>query len=300
MGRTVDAERDRQDGASETIDFGAYAAVFRKVWWQAGIFSLAVAVGTFGYVSRLPNSYTARAVVAPTADENSQPRLLGALSSFGIDMGGASKVEDLEVLFKSDDLAARVFAKYPLWPVVLGDEYDPATGTVRAGWLDRFLGNDNGAKPPGAWEAIRLTRRSLQVAINKKAGAVTLAFTSPSAEGSAKIVLDILEEARSRLQEEVLDRTTRNRKFIEEQIVRTIDPLVKDRLYAMLGQEMEKEMMARNREHFGFRIIDSPRAPDRKSGPYRGRSVAVAAVLSFLAYVAVAVAGSADRNTDKA
>ena len=42
-------------------------------------------------------------------------------------------------------------------------------------------------------------------------------------------------------------------------------------------------MMARNREQFGFKIIDAPRVPDRKSGPERAWNIAVASFLAFLA-----------------
>ena len=92
-----------------------------------------------------------------------------------------------------------------------------------------------------------------------------------------------LDEGKSRLQEEALDRAIKNKKFIEEQIGKTIDALTRDRLYSLYGQEVEREMMARNREQFGFRVIDSPRVPDRKSRPMRSRSIAASTALSLLA-----------------
>ena len=46
-------------------------------------------------------------------------------------------------------------------------------------------------------------------------------------------------------------------------------------------------MMARNREQFGFRIIDSPRIPDRKSKPHRGKTAVMAVALTFLFWVVV-------------
>ena len=88
----------------------------------------------------------------------------------------------------------------------------------------------------------------------------------------------------------------KSKKFIEEQIAKTHDALTRDRLYLMYGQEAEKEMMARNREQFGFRVIDSPRVPDRKFKPRRGLSAMLAAVLSFFAgcvYLIVRVEGKA-------
>jgi uncharacterized protein involved in exopolysaccharide biosynthesis len=41
-------------------------------------------------------------------------------------------------------------------------------------------------------------------------------------------------------------------------------------------------MMARNREQFGFKIIDAPRVPDRKSGPERAWNISIASLLAFL------------------
>ena len=90
-----------------------------------------------------------------------------------------------------------------------------------------------------------------------------------------------LGEGKNRLQEEALDRAIKNKNFIEKQIAKTHDALTRDRLYSMYGQEVEKEMMARNREQFGFRVIDSPRIPGRKYKSRRGLSAMLATVLSF-------------------
>lgn len=46
-----------------------------------------------------------------------------------------------------------------------------------------------------------------------------------------------------------------------------------DRLYSLYGKEIERKIMARNREPFGFRVNDSPMVPDRKSGPVGGESL---------------------------
>jgi hypothetical protein len=85
-----------------------------------------------------------------------------------------------------------------------------------------------------------------------------------------------IEEAKSRLQEEAFDRAFKNKKFIEEQIGRTVDPLTRERLFLLYGQEVEREMLAKNREQFGFRVIDSPRVPDRKAKPPRAMAATAA------------------------
>lgn len=266
----------------DEIDLGKYFTILRKVWWKIALLSLAVGVVTLIVMFQMPNIYQANAVITPEKDERRQNPALGALASFGINVGGPSSVEDLESLFKSNDLAVRVFKKYNPWPILLGDKYDPATGGIKASAKDSYFDGDKKRKPLGDWDAIRAAKGRLKISLNKKGGTVSISFESPSAEGSANIVKYFLDEGKSRLQEEALERATKNKKFIEEQIGKTVDALNRDRLYSLLGQEVEREMMARNREQFGFRVIDSPRVPDRKFRPQRAQGAMMAAILGFI------------------
>jgi uncharacterized protein involved in exopolysaccharide biosynthesis len=258
-----------------------YATLCRNGWKICGI-SLAVGVAMLLYMFTKPNIYQATAVITPSIDEKKQNPTLGALASFGVSIGGPSSVEDLESLFKSNDLSVRVFRKYNLWPIVLADKFDPATGKMKPCWTDRLSGGEKGPRTPGDWDAIRAAKDSMRVSVTKKSGTVSVSFESTSAEGSANIVKYFLDEGKSRLQEEALDRAIKNKKFIEEQIGKTVDALNRDRLYTLLGQEVEREMMARNREQFGFRVIDSPRIPDRKFRPSRVKSAVLASIAGFI------------------
>ncbi len=275
-------ERQMAKYRDDVIDLAQYFAAFRKVWWKVILVSLAVGFVALLVTLLVPNTYEATAVVTPAADDVKQNPTVGVLSSFGIFVGGPTKVEDLESLFRSKDLTVRVFRKYDLWPIVFSDRFDSATGTIRETWIDQISGEAKGSRLPGDWDAIRATKKAMRVLVNKKAGTVSVSFESPSAAGSANIVKYYLEEGKSRLQEEALERATRNKKFIEEQIAKTVDALTRDRLYTLYGQEVEREMMARNREQFGFRVIDVPRVPDRKAGPHRLLISLFTTVLAFL------------------
>ena len=269
--------------ADDPIDFGAYFTILLKQWWKICGISLVVGVATLLYMFTKPNIYQATAVITPEKDERRQNPSIGALASFGIDVGGPSRVEDLETLFKSNDLAVRVFKKYNPWPILLGDKYDPATGGIKSSAKVSSSGGERKRKPLGDWDAIRAVKAGLRVSVVKKANTISVSFESPSAEGSASMVQYFLDEGKSRLQEETLDRAIRNKKFIEEQIGKTVDALTRDRLYTLYGQEVEREMMARNREQFGFRVIDSPRVPDRKSRPARAKTAITVTLGAFLA-----------------
>jgi uncharacterized protein involved in exopolysaccharide biosynthesis len=276
---TEDPSPTRYD--EEVINLGEYFAILRKNGWKIALFSLAVGVATLLYMFTKPNIYQATAVLTPAVDEKRPNPALGVLASFGVDIGSPTKVEDLETLFKSNDLTVRVFGKYNLWPIALPDKFDSATGKMKSCWTDRLFRGEKGPIALGDWDAIRVAKDRLRVTTNKRAGTVSISFESPSAQGSADIVKYYLDEGKNRLQEEALDRAVKNKKFIEEQIGKTVDALTRDRLYAMYGQEVEREMLARNREQFGFRVIDSPRVPDMKSRPSRGKASIVGACIGF-------------------
>ena len=282
--RTMEENAPRQY-EEDVIDLGQYWAILWPLKWKIAGISLAVGIVTLLLMFLKPNIYKSTAVIGPSEDEKRNTPAIGALaSSFGVQLGGPSTVEDLESLFKSDDLAVRVFRKYNLWPILLADRFDPATGKVKPAWTESLFGSQKGPKPPGDWDAIRAANSLLKVSVNKKTGTISISFESPSAEGSANIVKYFLEEGKSRLQEEALDRATQNKKFIQEQIGKTVDALTRDRFYSLYGQEVEREMMARNREQFGFRVIDSPKVPDRKSRPARGRNALGVTLVSGIAF----------------
>jgi len=276
-------ERPPTRSEDDEINLGEYFAILRKNGWKIVLFSLAVGFVTLLVMFLLPNIYQATAVLTPAVDEKRPNPALGILASLGVDIGSPTKVEDLETLFKSNDLTVRVFRKYNLWPIVLPDKFDPATGKLKFGWTDRLLGGEKGPRAPGDWDAIRAAKDRLNVFVNKKTGTVSVSFESPSAEGSASIVKYYLDEGKSRLQEEALDRAVKNKKFIEEQIGKTVDALTRERLYSLYGQEVEREMIGRNREQFGFRVVDAPRVPDRKFKPQRGFGAILAASLVLFA-----------------
>ena len=299
-GEDLTEERPPTRYEEDEIDLGEYFAILRKNGWKIVLFSLGVGLVTLLVMFLLPDIYQATAVLTPAVDEKRPNPALGILASFGIDIGSPTKVEDLETLFKSNDLTVRVFGKYNLWPVVLPDRFDPATGKMKFCWTDRLFRGEKGPRVPGDWDAIRAAKDRLNVSVNKKVGTVSVSFESPSAGGSANIVKYYLDEGKSRLQEEAFDRASKNKKFIEEQIGKTVDALTRDRLYMLYGQEVEREMMARNREQFGFRVVDAPRVPDRKSSPYRFL-VALTGLFLFLPIVCgyFLVRGKGKQNVDE-
>jgi uncharacterized protein involved in exopolysaccharide biosynthesis len=265
-----------------------YFAILRPAWWKIILLSVIVGIGTLVLMFLQPNLYRASATIKPSADEGKQNASLGALAaSFGLPIGAPTKLEDLEALFKSKSLTVRVFQNYNLWPMVFPKRFNPKTDKLKVRLIDRLFGEKGPEKAINDWDAIRSSEKKLKVIVNRRNGNLSILFESISPEGSANIVSYYLDEGKSRLQEEALDRAGKNKKFIEEQIVRTVDPLTRDRLYTLYGEEVEREMLAKNREQFGFKIIDLPIVPDRKSNPQRALTAILTTLISFILFTII-------------
>jgi uncharacterized protein involved in exopolysaccharide biosynthesis len=279
----LNADEKRPESGADLVSFHEIRSVIRENFGKIVFFTLVAAVCTAIWMFLKPDLFKASAVIAPLTEENKTNGALGALASFGLPVGGSSRLEELEALFRSDNLTVKVFRNHMLWPTVFGKNYDSAMGKLKIGWRERILFGRPKLDIPNDWDAIRAAEKSFNVSINKKVGTLSLAFETLTPAGSAEIVRYYLEEARSRLQEEALQRATKNKRFLEERIAKSTDPVSRDRLYTVYGQEVEREMMAHNREQFGFRIIDEPRIPDRKAGPERAWNITVASLMAFLA-----------------
>ena len=70
-----------------------------------------------------------------------------------------------------------------------------------------------------------------------------------------------------------------NRQYLEEQLGKTADPLIKQKIYNLIAQQLETSMMAEVKENFAFKVIDPPKVPDKKIRPKRTQMV----LLSFFA-----------------
>ena len=272
------------DGADKAIEYadkeirvGSYLEVLQPYWWKILFLSLAVGITTLIVTFFMPKLYESSATIVPATEENKPNISLGGIAaSFGLSVGGPTRLEDLEALVKSRELTVRVFRKHNLWPGLSPDDYDMTTGKVKIGWLERLRGEKGEAKSPSDWDAIREVKNKKNVTVSRKLGTLSVSFESRSAEGSKNIVKYYLEEAKSTLQEKALERANRNKKFLEKQIGRTVDPIIRGRLYSLYSKEVEREMLARNREQFGFTVLDPPMVPDRKSRPRRSRSAVAA------------------------
>ena len=268
------------------ISLGECGRIFWRSKWGIGLFSIGCGAAALLVTFLMPAYFRASALIRPeTTDTSKVSGVLGSLASLGGVSLGPSKIEDLEVVLKSRNLTIRVFDNHELWAAVYPDRYDPATKRIRPGILERLRGGTSDPRPPGKWDSVEAAKDHLAVTTDRRTGTITVSFDARTPETAARIVGFYLDEGKSRLQEEALKRARQNKTFLFDQLQNMVDPIVRDRIYTTYGVEVEKEMLARNREQFGFILVDAPIPPIRRHSPKRLLTTLLAALTAaFLAY----------------
>lgn len=259
--------------------------------------------------------YQSKAVIAPVAPQGGSGGSASAFASVlsqqlgglpGLMMPGSSSAQEIVSLLKSGILREKVVTTYDLIPVLFDDQWDPQKKDwiKERSWLDipkklpkYLLGAVRPARPgslppkeegvPTMFQALRLLENDVITITDDslKSGIITIAveFKDPlTAQRIAQYIVTVLTEHMSAEAKRVAET---NRKYLEEQLNKTADPMIKQNLYNLIAQQLQTSMMAEVKENFGFKVIDPPRLPEEKSRPKRTQMV----VLSFFVSAFLAV-----------
>ncbi len=235
----------------------------------------------------LQNIYRSEATISLRPEEKGPSfSLPGALGGLGAMMagefsfGGGGTLEKLEVLLKSRALSVRVIEKYGLMPILFSKKWDAG----KKAWITK----EPSDKPPTIQDGIKIIQKSLlKVNRDKKNNTITIMFVYPVPDTAKSLVEYYLTELSETLREEVLKDSRENRYFFNEQIEKTSDALLKEKIYTLLAREIEKETFALAQKYYGFVILDPPIVPDidKEIKPKRALICILSVIAAFFAAI---------------
>jgi len=277
--------------------------LWRVIWQRRKlIVSLCVIVVVATAVISLfmKNIYQTKAVIVPvTGKESGTSGTLAMLASQfgglpGMVTPGAASAAEIVALLKSNILREEMVKRYNLLPVLFEEKWDPVRKTWKKGgmslnpltYLSRAINPPpkGAAKEPGVpdmWDALRLLDKIIQINNNVKDNTITITVDFPDPEMAKQITEYLLSTLTDHMSNEAKRVALTNRKYLEEQLTTTSDPLIKQNIYNLIAQQIQSAMMAEVKENFAFKVIDPPKAPDKKSKPKRSVMVTVAFVTSL-------------------
>jgi uncharacterized protein involved in exopolysaccharide biosynthesis len=208
--------------------------------------------------------YEARAVIAPAGAKTEMGSMSMVAAQLGLTAPASTNVTEIVNVLNSDILKERIVNKYNLLSLLFKS--------------DAFKGKTENQK---SWEGIRALNGILKVNFSSKNNAITISVQHKDPKIASNIVKYTLEELTELISSEAKRVADTNKKYLESQIDKTLDPFIRTKIYSMIAQQIETSMMAEVKEDFVFKVIDPPRVPDRAIKPKRLQMVIVSFIVSF-------------------
>jgi uncharacterized protein involved in exopolysaccharide biosynthesis len=251
------------------------------------------AVGAVIVSLLMTNIYRSSATIAPQATQSSTqvPTLsgLGAVSSF-LGIGGSTDLSKLEVILNSRELTKRIVTKYELLPLLFADDWDRAKKAWR---ID---------EPPTVQDAIKkVTGDMFSVSSDDKQGIITVNFDHPDPAFAKQMVEYYLTELSEVLRETTLHDAEEKANFLKQEMSKTSDVLLQEKISELLAKEVEKETFAHAQKYYSFEVIDPPMVPDpdKKVKPKRALICVLTVFVAFFLAVFFAFFLEFVRNVKK-
>ena len=236
------------------------------------IITVAITVVATAIISFLsPKIYEAKAVIMPVAQSQEPSGMSAVALQFGITTNQTSNTSELFSLLQSNILMERVIIKNNLIPVFFGEE---AKGKKENELI---------------WDGIRYLKNSIyKVRDNKRDGIIELSVEFKDPEMSASILTGILAELTDYMSSEAKRVADTNKNYLESLIDKNSDPLIKQKIYALIARQIEVSMMAEVKENFAFKILDPPKIPDRKMRPHISMNIMLSFIISLVGGICLA------------
>ncbi|KJR41125.1 lipopolysaccharide biosynthesis protein [Candidatus Magnetoovum chiemensis] len=299
-------EKQVQDNSSsDEIDIVKYLLLLKRRSCLIFVLVLATAAVSSLWSLTLERKYRAMTTITPVQESRSPASmassLLGNLAGSFLSSGG--DVDELTAVLNSDILAKTVIEQYSLMPVLFYKQWDKKTNQWRKPKIGivgntmnaisevlgslttkvkSLLGQNNdsdlankkaqSSAQPTINDALRAFKSIYKVSVEgRNIIALSVEYNDP--EKAADILNSIIVVLGQRITEETKKAAMINKKYLEEQLITTSDPILKNKIYNLIAQQIEMSMMAEVTENSAYKVIDPPMAPDQPIYPHRKKIV---------------------------
>jgi len=247
----------------------------------------------------MTNIYRSKAVILPVEGEKIG-EYSGLAQIIGLSLPPSGSSAEIIALLKSDILKAEMIKRYNLLPILFHERWDEEKKQWKKGSKSIFSfitgapgklvslfqknkssKNSENNNIPTIDDGIRMLKDLIKVNEDRKLGTIAIAVDYPDPQIAAKLVQYTIDTLRTHMSEEAIRIANKNKKLLEKELIKTSDPIIQQKLYALIAQQVETITMARVNENFAFKVIDPPRVPDRKYKPKRTLMVMVAFVTAL-------------------
>ena len=223
----------------------------------AGLTFAGLVLGLIAALIKGP-TWVAEAVIAPKERESQKSTSLADLGALGglvanqlsLDVGSAS-LNMMDMILDGRDFGAKLIEKYSLlpaiyryqWPKVYKKYWDPSQNTWKGGFVQ--------PKPLAIGGFIKT--KYLKKTKDTKKNTLILKIQSKDSSFTINLATMYVEYLSEYIKTKVQTEAKENVAYLDSQLVRVVDPLLRTKILGLLANELEKEMVV-SRE--AFKVAD--------------------------------------------
>lgn len=257
MGEQINGEPlPRQHAADpDEINLLEYIyALVKNKWLIIGATVLGLA-GGYGAAKVKGPTWVAEVVIAPKEAENQKTPNLSSLGAFGglvasqLSMGGNASLDKIQVLLGSRGFNARMIETYNLLPMIYRyqwpETYTQEWDSVANDWKKTFRKPELlrlGGFLKGTFLKQSVKNNLMTITISSKDSALSLLLAS-------SYISFLNDDLKSSIQKDAKE----NVSYLERQLDIISDPLLREKIQALIADEIEKTMLVSKE---AFRVVD--------------------------------------------
>lgn len=248
--------------------------VLQVLWarrWRAAGFTAALVVlaAIAGLIA--PKEYEASIIVAAVS-ETPGSQMGGGLASMvsqfsglaslaGLSLSAESHRAETIAVLQSRDLTEQYIQQNHLLPILYPKLWDARLG--------RWKTTDP-EKIPNLWKANEYFKHRVRsVTESTKTGLVTLTITWTDPQLAAQWANGLVNATNDYLRSQASAEADRNVAYLEQEAARTEEVGVKQAIYMVLENEIDKAALARSTEQYALKILDHAAPPAKPSSPQK-------------------------------
>lgn len=232
----------------------AYVLIHRK-WWIAGLTLVGLILGLLIALVKGP-TFVSEAVIAPQESDNQKSASLAGLGALGglvasqLSLGGNASLDKIDLILDSREFNAQLIEKHDLIPAIFKYQWPKAYAKFRdtssQSWKSPFVAPkpaDLAGLVKGKYLKKKTNKNNtMNISIALKDSAMSFMLAST--------YLDYLDEF---IRNDVQTGAKENVTYLEKQLETIADPLLREKVQALMANEIEKEMVVSKK---AFKIID--------------------------------------------
>lgn len=248
------------------------------------LISLVFGVVSVFYALSIPNQYASRVVVTSNMQDaksiGSMAKLGGLASLAGVSLGGSGELtpEVLYEMISSNSFLASFIEEYKLAPIIMAAEsYDPLSNeyiykkniydNTQKAWVREFKFPQK--LKPSDIELVEKLKESLSASYARKTKLITISIKSYSPYFAKDLLEKLVTHFNLYVRKNDIDESESAIEYIKQELSASKFQEVKITLQQIMEEQYKKLALAKTRNEYAFRVIESPLLAAKKSEPKR-------------------------------